>query len=86
MADPKNKGTQNPGSGSPDLNKQPKRERSGQKPKRKYDKDKASEYLEWHDPEFEPSDISREQQSSPLPGNLIQSGRSILSVPWRILQ
>jgi hypothetical protein len=66
MADPKNKGIQNPGSGSPELNKQPKLERSGQKPKKKYDKDKASEYPEWHDPEFEPSDISREQQASPI--------------------
>jgi len=60
MADPKNEGIQNSGSGSPEPNKQTKRERAGQKPKKKYEKDKASEHSEWQDPEFEPSDSSRE--------------------------
>ena len=60
MADPKNEGTQNPG--SPEPKKQPKRERAGQKPEKKHEKDKASnpEHPEWQDPEFDPSDISRE--------------------------
>jgi hypothetical protein len=35
MADPKDEGIQNPGSGSPEPNKQLKRERAGQKPKKK---------------------------------------------------
>jgi hypothetical protein len=65
MADPKDEGIQNPGSGSPE----PISSRSASardKPNKKYEKDKASEHPECQDLEFEPSDISREQQASSI--------------------
>jgi hypothetical protein len=65
MADPENEGIQDPGSGSPEANKQPKPVR-GTEAEEKNEKDKASEQPEWQDPEFEPSDISREQQASSI--------------------
>jgi hypothetical protein len=64
MPDPKNERMQNPG--SPEPKRRPKGKRAGREPEKKHEKDKAStqEHPEWQDPEFDPSDISNQNEIS----------------------